>query len=324
MKRFKNILFVGRPEESEGCALVRAATLAENNQARLTVLWVIEPYPTATPEPSAAPTADPVAALSPRAQRARLHGLVDPWRERVKIETRFVSGSPSIEAIREVCAEGRDLVVTCAGSSGVMDRFFGSEDLNLLRRCPSAVWLCKPDSPPRYHRILVAVDPDDAYPADELQTRHELNLRLLEIACSLALSEFAELHVVHVWNVLGETAMRGAFLTAPEEQIRDYVNAEQLRRVGLMEQLMGEIKDRLGEATLDYLKPVQHLPKGWPRDEIPALAERIGVDLAILGTVARSGIPGLLMGNTAEILLHRLSCSVLALKPAGFVTPMTF
>jgi nucleotide-binding universal stress UspA family protein len=38
--------------------------------------------------------------------------------------------------------------------------------------------------------------------------------------------------------------------------------------------------------------------------------------------VARVGIPGLLMGNTAETLLHRLDCSMLAVKPPGFVSPI--
>lgn len=323
MKRFKNILYVTSSDEPGTCALGRAATLAESNQARLTVVSVVDALPLATrfttPGADAGGTpADLIGGL-----QQRLVGLVAPWEGRVDIETRVLTGTHYTEVIREVLRNGRDLVVKCAGAGGLMERLLGNEDLNLVRKCPCPVWLCKPDSPARYRCILVAVDPDDAYPAEELESRRELNLRLLELATSLALSEFAELHVVHVWSALGETAMRGAFLTTPEEQIRDYVNAEQMRRMALLDRLMDDVAARLGPDTLAYLKPVRHLPKGWPRDEIPALAERIGADLAVLGTVARGGIPGVLMGNTAEILLHRLSCSVLALKPAGFVTPVT-
>jgi nucleotide-binding universal stress UspA family protein len=321
MKRFKNILYVATTGEPGTCALERAATLAENNQARLTVVSVVDALPPGTPFPSPGLDAGAERVGPTGAVQQRLDALVAPWQGRVDIETRILLGTHYIEVIREVLRNGRDLLVKCAGATGLMERLLGGEDLNLLRKCPCPVWLCKPESPAQYRRILVAVDPDDAYPAEELASRRELNLRLLELATSLALSEFAELHVVHVWSALGETAMRGAFLTTPEEQIRDYVNAEQMRRVGLMDRLMGEVAARLGPDTLAYLKPIQHLPKGWPRDEIPALAERIGADLTVLGTVARSGIPGLLMGNTAEILLHRLSCSVLALKPAGFATP---
>jgi nucleotide-binding universal stress UspA family protein len=41
-----------------------------------------------------------------------------------------------------------------------------------------------------------------------------------------------------------------------------------------------------------------------------------------MGTVARGGIAGLLVGNTAERVLKRLSCAVLALKPEGSVSPV--
>jgi nucleotide-binding universal stress UspA family protein len=41
-----------------------------------------------------------------------------------------------------------------------------------------------------------------------------------------------------------------------------------------------------------------------------------------MGTVARTGIRGFFMGNTAETILEQLNCSVLAIKPPGFVTPV--
>ena len=42
-----------------------------------------------------------------------------------------------------------------------------------------------------------------------------------------------------------------------------------------------------------------------------------------MGTVARTGIAGFVMGNTAEMVLRQLRGSVLAVKPPGFVTPVT-
>jgi len=42
-----------------------------------------------------------------------------------------------------------------------------------------------------------------------------------------------------------------------------------------------------------------------------------------MGTVARTGMPGLLIGNTAEGVLNEIDYSVLAVKPPGFVTPVT-
>ena len=62
--------------------------------------------------------------------------------------------------------------------------------------------------------------------------------------------------------------------------------------------------------------------KGDPRIVIPRYATTRKVDLVVMGTVGRSGLAGFLMGNTAEAVLRELRGSVLAIKPAGFVTPV--
>ncbi len=41
-----------------------------------------------------------------------------------------------------------------------------------------------------------------------------------------------------------------------------------------------------------------------------------------MGTVARSGIPGFMVGNTAEKILNRVDCSVMALKPKKWKSPI--
>jgi nucleotide-binding universal stress UspA family protein len=80
---------------------------------------------------------------------------------------------------------------------------------------------------------------------------------------------------------------------------------------------------RLGEDAIDYLKPRAHLIKGSARKEVPTLSRHLEADLIVMGTVARTGIPGFIMGNTAEAILNQIDCSVLAVKPPGFVTPVT-
>jgi universal stress protein E len=52
---------------------------------------------------------------------------------------------------------------------------------------------------------------------------------------------------------------------------------------------------------------------------IPSLVEDNEVDSLVMGTVARTGIPGFVIGNTAENVLEALKCSVLAMKRNGFV-----
>ena len=56
---------------------------------------------------------------------------------------------------------------------------------------------------------------------------------------------------------------------------------------------------------------------------MPALANEIGAELIVMGTVGRTGIPGFFIGNTAETILNQIDCSVLTVKPHGFVSPVT-
>ena len=46
-------------------------------------------------------------------------------------------------------------------------------------------------------------------------------------------------------------------------------------------------------------------------------------DLVVMGTAGRSGISGLVIGNTAEAILSQLRCALLAVKPDSFVSPVT-
>jgi nucleotide-binding universal stress UspA family protein len=55
---------------------------------------------------------------------------------------------------------------------------------------------------------------------------------------------------------------------------------------------------------------------------ITSLTAKKRIDLIVMGTVGRTGIPGFLIGNTAETVLRQVNCSVLAVKPEGFVTPV--
>jgi nucleotide-binding universal stress UspA family protein len=171
---------------------------------------------------------------------------------------------------------------------------------------------------------MAAVDVDDADPPTEQKSQQLLNIQILEIASALALSDFAELHIAHAWEAIGESAMRGSFMQTPETDIISHLEQVRHHHTANLSALIAEVSSALGQDNaLDYLKPQTHLVKGWARQVIPGLAKHIKADLVVMGTVARTGIPGFIMGNTAETILNQLDCSVLAIKPAGFVTPVT-
>ncbi|MGB5439369.1 MAG: universal stress protein [Gammaproteobacteria bacterium] len=323
MKRFNDILCVVESGKTSAAALERAVTLAENNQASLTVVSVAEQVIAGIGMPPGGPISSQLQAALVKTHAGKLETLVEPYRSRTGIETRVLTGVPFLEIIREVLRNNRDLVIKVPETRDWLDRFMGSDDMHLLRKCPCPVWMVKPQVPQAYRRILAAVDVDTAYPADELETRHQLNLQVLEMASSQALSDFAELHIVCAWHAVGESAMHGAFINTPEKEIIAYVEEVRRTHEDNLDKLTGETIGNLGAEALAYLKPRKHLLKGWARKEVPLLAREIKADLVVMGTVGRTGVPGFLMGNTAETILNQIDCSVLAVKPPGFETPVT-
>lgn len=322
MQRFKDILCVLEDVKAGKYVMERAVTLAENNQARLTVVDVVEHVTAGIGMPEGGPISVDLQAALVSAHEQGLETLVDPYRKRTEIEARVLAGVPFLEIIREVLRSDHDLVIKVPETRDFLDRLFGSEDMHLLRKCPCPVWLIKPAKQKAYRRILAAVDVGDSYPPEELASRRALRWQILELASSLALSDFAELHVAHAWEPVAESALRGVLHT-PEEKYIDYVEQKRRDHAASLDGLMHDVTGDLGQDALDYLKPRTHLVKGSARKEISALAKQIEADLVVMGTVARTGVPGFIMGNTAETILNQIDCSVLAVKPPGFITPVT-
>ena len=112
-------------------------------------------------------------------------------------------------------------------------------------------------------------------------------------------------------------------MNSQEKEIVAYVKQLKQDHANNLDTFMHEVTSNLGADALNYLKSQTHLLKGSARKEIPVLAKEIDVDLIVMGTVGRTGIPGFIMGNTAETILHQIDCSVLAIKPPAFITPVT-
>ena len=62
---------------------------------------------------------------------------------------------------------------------------------------------------------------------------------------------------------------------------------------------------------------------GVPADEIEAVVEAESIDVLVLGSMSRGRIGRLLLGSTAEKLLHAAVCDLLVVKPVAFRSPVT-
>lgn len=319
MKRFKNILYVANSEELVHSAFHQAVGLAERNDARLTVLMVTEPIPPYLTRL----TPHVLRHLRNEEQLAELQKLCAWVSKRVEIEAKIVEGTPFLEIIREALRYGRDLVVKATEQdTNIIGRLFGTTDMHLLRKCPCPVWLIKPTNTNPTPRILAAVDFNDLDPVEQ-DTASPLNRNILEIAMSLAAIQHSELHVAHAWYPIGESFMRAHRSGLSPHEVDTYVNDVRLLHQNWLERLMSEAVSWIGKETYEAIAPKIHLPMGRASEVIPELVGRLKVELVAMGTVGRTGIPGFIIGNTAETILEQIDCSVLAVKPEGFVTPVS-
>ena len=307
MNRFKNILFVAEGSTGDRSALVKTLELVRLNKAKLTVMATVAEL---TSSSYLLSIQKATFSLQERLIRDRTRELEQLFREaagrrnQLKSSLIVTSGKDYMEVNDAVRKNNYDLVIKAPSSTSKWSRIlFGSLDLHLLRKCPCPVWIIKPRRKIRHSRILAAVDI-----APEEKPSLDLNKTIMELASSLSRLEKGELHVINAW-----------FL--PEEA---WLRSKQLSQYKSVNTLLRECR-AMHKKNLDMLlsgfssfAPRVHLIKGEPDLVIPRFVNNHGIDLLVMGTLARTGVAGLFMGNTAEKILNSVHCSVLAMKPDGF------
>jgi universal stress protein E len=117
------------------------------------------------------------------------------------------------------------------------------------------------------------------------------------------------------WVLYGEqTLRRSAFIKTPIEHYHDLFNLrEQITKRGLTE---------LTEAAKPSVDVELIVENGVAAPTILETIRKRRINLLVIGTVGRAGLSGLLLGNTAEHLADSANCSVFAVKPPGFQSPL--
>ena len=138
-----------------------------------------------------------------------------------------------------------------------------------------------------YEKMLLAVD------------LTEESKPVADQATALCQAFDAELHLVHVIEPLslaygGDVPMD---LSSVQEQIQDQARSH-----------LAEFANQLGIPAQQ-----QHLIFGRPESEIQRVADEEGIGLIVVGSHGRHGL-ALLLGSTANGVLHGATCDVLAVR----------
>lgn len=308
VKRIRRILLAHRDPTGEGRFPAQVLWFAKEQEARLHLVNVAPPvpannwrYPTASrAELETALVRERARALERLANRAREKGL--------KVTTRVRVGDPHIELIREAVTAKADMVVAVEQERTGLLGFAGTT-IKLLRKCPTPVWIIRSPLKRSRRRIMAAVD---LGPRGDIA--NQPNGRILEVAASFARANGAKLHVFHAWSLWGEQMLRARGLadSAETERLLWETRTTQKRRLDAL----------VKRKSLDGIDVEPLLEKGLPRILVPEVTRQLKIDVLVMGTLSRTGVPGLLIGNTAERILDNLGCSVVAVKPDGFESPV--
>jgi len=308
MDRFKKILcYVGGSVDPQP-ALERAVDLARTNGAILTLIDVLPeiwdgPWFVVPGEERL----DQLLTLERQRDLAALAAdLTSPG---LCVKTLLRTGKPFVELIREVLRGGHDLVIKSAeGSTGGLGGLFGSTALHLLRKCPCPVWVVKSSDPHNCGRVLAAINP-----APEGSEEDGLNVAILQLASSIAKRSRSSLGVLHAMWLPYESMLSG-----PRATVLKWNRTS--RHEAAYRWAYGQIEELIARSGALAITPDLWVEHGEPAEILTHAAE--DVDLTVMGILSRTGVAGVLIGNTAEIVLQRITSSVLTIKPPGFETPI--
>jgi nucleotide-binding universal stress UspA family protein len=312
MQGFRNVLFVTEGNRNEHAALLHLAEDLQASGGKLTLIDVVQEAPAAY---ASLPMKGGLAKLQKTIVKERSGVLKQMAAELsvqlpgLQVRSLVREGTDFLEIIRQAQKGKHDLVAKVAGDEGRIEGLlFGTLDMNLLRKCAVPVLILKGRKKVKSNRVVAAVDlvRSDA-------GRAGLDRQVVDLAALVARRSEGRLDILHAWHLPFEKLLR------TDELDRDFGTVDTMLR-----ELRSKEQHELDSLASDFadLAPDLHLIKGKPQDVIPRFIRNHRVQLVVMGTVGRSGVAGLFIGNTAEKILLNLNCSVLALKPAGFKSPV--
>ena len=241
-------------------------------------------------------------------RRTRLAALAESAPAGVEADSLVLRGRAGVALVEHVLRGNYELLLRAHNRRPGEERPFGAVDMQLLRQCPCPVWLVARGMPVPPRHVMAAIDASEIEGGDP-----SLNRSLVDLAVRVSGPANGPVAVVYAWDAFGEELMEPRLSL---EEFQQFVGAAEQTASDCLAAFTGE----LGPGAT-RLAP--QLVKGVPEDAIPAFVREHGIDLLVMGTAARSGMAGWLIGNTAERVLQRVRVSVLAVKPHGFVSPMT-
>lgn len=293
MKPIQSILVATDFSATAGRAEERAALLAAQHEARLTLLYCLSGVGLERLRNyllhGFARTEAQLLAYYESVLRRQAEVLAGRWR--IEVTPLLTVGQPHREITRAATDRGVDLIVLGAmGEHPAREFFLGSTADRVIREAAVPVLVVRNEPNEMYRRVLVALD---------LSTR---SLAVAETARRIAPAE--HLTLVHAFEVLFEGKLH--FAGVSEEDIQRYRQEERQSALTALYALAEGLQARLDVR-------VEH---GVPEAVIPDLLRDTAADLVVAGKHGSSEIVDLFLGSMTNHLLREAGCDVLVVPPA--------
>lgn len=309
--RFSNILLVLGNHSHRVSAFRRAAEFARNAGADLTVCevvaWADSDYSGYLTEATSRKLLDKIVAE----RTMRLQQMIDSCDiGDLRTAAKVLVGKPRFEIAHSVRANHYDLVIkTFESRRGIRHLADRRDDRDLVRNCPCPVWLLNAAEPERGGCILAALD----MPAGRAEG-NELNRHILEMSRAIAVAEGRPLHIVHAWRLPEKGGLRARGVPATEMQFDRMIVREVAKRSRWLRNTVDTVMGDSRRNGNDGVVPELHLLKGHAKNIIPDFAEELGAEVVVVGTEGRTGVSGVVYGNTSEKIMPRSDRSLLIVK----------
>ncbi|OOF64794.1 universal stress protein UspE [Rodentibacter pneumotropicus] len=304
--KFKNILVVLNPDNEKQYALARAVRLVKEQESiekvRITTLLTVYDLSYEMTALLSSDEREEMHKIAIEQHRQAVQFYLDKYADpQIEFESHIVWNSNEAEGIREEVEKNQyDLVVKYTkDEESLTSLIFTPVDWQLLRKCPIPVLMVRDGNWKHQRRILIAVNV-----SGEQDYQDQFNQEL--VATGISLAERLNRGNVHLVAAYPVTPINMA-IDLPEFNTMGYENSirgQHLINMKTLRQKFGIDEDHT------------HVYEGFPEDVIPEVAQKIEAELVILGTVGRTGLSAALLGNTAEHVISKLNCNLLAIKPS--------
>ncbi|MGC9402227.1 universal stress protein UspE [Vibrio genomosp. F10] len=309
MSIYNKILVVADINNDQQPALARAIQLASKSTSTSHVMFFLSIYDFSY---------DMTSMLSSDERDAMRKGVIhqrEQWMKKVaepylendiEFEIKVVWHNRPYEAIiAEVFAGSHDILIKGTRTHDILESvIFTPTDWHLLRKCPSPVLLVKNEFWPDDANIIASV-----HVGSENEAHSDLNDRMVKQLQNLSERLNTNSYLVNAYPITPANIT----IELPEFDPSTYTDAVRGHHLTSMKAL----RQKHG---MDEEQTI--VEQGLPEDIIPEVANRLNAAMVILGTTGRTGLSAVFIGNTAEHVIDKINCDVLALKPHGYISPL--